>query len=228
MSSRPQDKFFAILWIVILAGHAAATQVASINTPNLFSGAAAYASGTYLGLGAANATDGMAASNHVLLYSSNNTTNQFLDIYGFDATQGIASVVLFDTSAYYSASTAQAAEQVKIYYSLSSLAANLNPGSFIATNGGSSYVLAVNATDDMYTMATDPVTGNGEVTISGLAIPANTQSLLIDFMKGTNDNGSGISEVEVFAAPEPGTWALLLAGAGLLAAARRWLGVRRG
>jgi hypothetical protein len=207
-----------------MLGHAV---TGDITTPNIFSGAAADASTTHSGGWSAAAIDdggGIGATQQFVFDDGPQAGSpQLLNISGFDASSGINSITFYD-----SATGQRAAPSVIIYTSTSILTNNLNPADYTALNGGLAFTLPTDAgvPPSSYIEGADTSgSGRGFDTLSDLNIPVGTQSILFDFGTGTGE-GYGLAEIQGFAAiPEPGTWALLLGGVGLLALVYRRRGV---
>jgi hypothetical protein len=128
------------------------------------------------------------------------------------------------------------ATQVTIYYATGSTASgDFTLSDYTALNGGTPYVLSTGI-NGRY----DGGSASGDTfdTLTGLAIPANTTAILLDFgpehaQDGGSTNtttpgggdynvGAGFQEIQAFApVPEPKTWTLLIGGFALLGVAIR-------
>jgi len=164
------------------------------------------------------------------VFADNRNGNpQYISVTGFNS--AIDRLVLFDTPQF----SERVSQSVDIYYSALNQT-SLVPGSYTFLG---SYVLpTINISgtggignDDQFATPTFGPTdiasalqfGGGQVVnyaeLGGLGIPAGTQSILLDM--GLNLFGTGLSELQAYAVPEPTSMALLL-GAGVVA-----LGLRR-
>lgn len=146
-----------------------------------------------------------------------NDTEQRVSISGFNSS--IDSLRFFDAPSY----TDRLGQDVAVYYSASSIS-SLTPGDYTSLG---TYILS--ADPHYYGTATSPVDNPtaGEpavntgatisfVEISGLGIPAGTQSILLRFSPSSH-RGIGLSEVQAFAVPEPSAMIMLMLGTATLA-----------
>jgi hypothetical protein len=156
----------------------------------------------------------------------NTVEYQSMSISGFDS--AIDSLSIYD---YYG--PGRNPDSVIISYS-STAQTSLDPSDYTALNGGLAYALPKNANG--YINTTSPALPDGGEgryitydTLSGLAIPAGTQSILLSFDTVESSGtfyGGAFSEIQAFApagvevVPEPSAWAMLLLGLGVMVALR--------
>jgi hypothetical protein len=136
-----------------------------------------------------------------------------LSISGFAPTR-INTINLFDFTVFGGDRTSTS---VTIYYSTTNATGPLviadytELGTFALANDG----------NGNYTDGRDPSEEHhvGYDTLSGLAIPNGTESVLFSFVRNADGAGSAISEIQGFdvvQAPEPSTWAMMLGGLTVL------------
>lgn len=127
-----------------------------------------------------------------------------------------------DTIRIFSAGGSRASTSIDIYYGSQLNDPLTNP---TVSNAGltflGTYALAVDATNTFYTYGTSD-DGYQYAQISNLNIPTGTQTIYIGYQLSLGQYGPAVGELQAFAVPEPGTWALgLVAGGVLLVFARR-------
>jgi hypothetical protein len=217
------------IWLVLgtVVSLSGSLRAADINDPNIFNptggpDATAVSSSTYGGVDLPTyAVD--TGSGYNQFFFNDFAGEETLSISGFSAPSGIATLRFFDTEEY---QEGRVATTVTIYasstnYASSTSAVALNTANYTALNGGAAYTLPIGAGTDgaYYSTGVDSTGDNGEwgyYDDLAVNIPTGTQSLLFDF--GNPGIGKGFTEIEAYAAaPEPSTYAMMFAGAALVA-----------
>jgi hypothetical protein len=213
----------------------------TVSTPNIFTAAPAAANSTINGAfpgSAAFAIPGSVDDGTASQFFFGDGGPEYLSLAGFDATDGIDSIVFFGNTF-----SNRTSPSVTIYTSTSDEGNSLDPSDYTELGSGA-FSLPTNTpetdstypyttADDTYADGTDSVTGRSYDVLSGLGIAAGTKSILFSFGGSAFGEGNGFTEIQAFPTsnvspiPEPNTWTMLLAGVGLLAGVLRFRNISR-
>jgi PEP-CTERM motif len=192
----------------------------TVSTPNIFTAAPAAASSTINGAftgSAAFAIPGSVDDGTPSQFFFGDGGSEYLSLAGFDATDGIDSIVFFGNT--FSNRTSPG---VTIYTSTTDEGNSLDPSDYTELGSSVFPLPTTDSLDNAYSEGVDPVSGRSYDVLSGLGIAAGTKSILFSFSGSVFGEGNGFTEIQAFPTsnispiPEPGTWAMLLAGVGLL------------
>jgi hypothetical protein len=145
-------------------------------------------------------------------------TDQYMSMSGFNAGSGINSINFYDGAVY---EPERVATQVKIWYSTTANGNSLDPSNYTALNGGLAFNLPISGGgNNSYVSGTDTATGINYDTLSGLGIPAGTESLLFDFGTDRTDSngftlGMGFSEIQALGTPGGADYGFVLNGSSV-------------